>query len=73
MGVSIHRVKTPLIDLMKRILGLIDTLEMGGGAERQMTGLAGMLHQRGLDVTLATIIATIRLMSSNRDMAYVLS
>jgi len=39
---------------MKRILCLIDTLEIGGGAERQMAGLAGMLHQRGLYMTLAT-------------------
>ena len=39
---------------MKKILCLIDTLEMGGGAERQMAGLAGMLRQKGVDVTLAT-------------------
>lgn len=39
---------------MKRILCLIDTLDMGGGAERQMAGLAGMLHQKGKDVVVAT-------------------
>ena len=38
---------------MNRILCLIDTLEMGGGAERQMAGLAGMLHQKEQHVTLA--------------------
>ena len=39
---------------MKKILCLIDTLGMGGGAERQMAGLAGLLHKKGLDVTIAT-------------------
>lgn len=39
---------------MKKILCLIDTLEMGGGAERQMAGLAGLLHQNGENVFLAT-------------------
>lgn len=39
---------------MKRILCLIDTLRMGGGAERQMAGLAGFLHRKGFDVTLAS-------------------
>jgi len=38
----------------KKILCLIDTLDMGGGAERQMAGLAGMLHQKGKDVVVAT-------------------
>lgn len=32
---------------MKRILCLIDTLGMGGGAERQMIGLVQLLRQRG--------------------------
>lgn len=39
---------------MSKILCLIDTLGLGGGAERQMAGLAGFLHQKGLDITLAT-------------------
>ena len=39
---------------MKRILCLIDTLGMGGGAERQMAGLAGLLHRKGYDVTVAS-------------------
>ena len=39
---------------MKKILCLIDTLGMGGGAERQMAGLAGMLHHKGKDVVVAT-------------------
>lgn len=39
---------------MKKILCLIDTLGFGGGAERQMSGLAGMLHKHGYDVSLAT-------------------
>ena len=39
---------------MKKILCLIDTVAMGGGAERQMIGLAGLLHKKGYDVTLAT-------------------
>lgn len=39
---------------MKKILCLIDILGYGGGAERQMAGLAGMLHQHGYDVCLAT-------------------
>lgn len=37
-----------------RILCLIDTLGFGGGAERQMAGLAGLLTRQGLDVKLAT-------------------
>lgn len=39
---------------MNDILCIIDTLGFGGGAERQMAGLAGMLHQKGYNVTLAT-------------------
>ena len=39
---------------MNKILCLIDTLGYGGGAERQMAGLAGFLHQKGYDVDLAT-------------------
>ena len=39
---------------MKKILCLIDTLDMGGGAERQMAGLAGLLHKKGKDVVVAT-------------------
>lgn len=39
---------------MKKILCLIDTLSFGGGAERQMAGLAGLLHEKGENVTLAT-------------------
>lgn len=39
---------------MKRILCLIDTIGFGGGAERQMGGLAGFLYARGYDITLAT-------------------
>lgn len=39
---------------MKKVLCLIDTLGMGGGAERQMAGLAGLLHMKGFDVTVAT-------------------
>lgn len=39
---------------MKRVLCIIDTLDYGGGAERQMAGLAGMLHKRGYDVILTT-------------------
>lgn len=31
---------------MKKILCLIDTLSFGGGAERQMAGLAGLLHEK---------------------------
>lgn len=38
---------------MRKILCLIDTLGMGGGAERQMAGLAGFLHKKSLDVTVA--------------------
>lgn len=38
---------------MKKILCLIDTLGFGGGAERQMAGLAGFLKQRGENVILA--------------------
>lgn len=37
-----------------KILCLIDTLEMGGGAERQMAGLAGLLYKKGYDVTVAS-------------------
>ena len=36
----------------KKILCLIDTLGMGGGAERQMMGLALLLKQRGYQVKL---------------------
>lgn len=39
---------------MKKILCLIDTLGLGGGAERQMAGLAGLLHLKGKDVIVAT-------------------
>ena len=39
---------------MKKVLCLIDTLDYGGGAERQMAGLAGMLYGRGYEVVLAT-------------------
>lgn len=39
---------------MKKILCLIDTLGLDGGAERQMAGLAGMLHKHGYNVCLAT-------------------
>ena len=39
---------------MIKILCLIDTLAFGGGAERQISGLAGMLHKNGYNVTLAT-------------------
>lgn len=39
---------------MKKILCLIDTLSFGGGAERQMAGLAGLLFERKYNVTLAT-------------------
>lgn len=39
---------------MKKVLCLIDTLSLGGGAERQMAGLAGLLHEKGVDVSLAT-------------------
>lgn len=39
---------------MRKILCLIDTLGMGGGAERQMAGLAGLLHRKGYDVTVAS-------------------
>ena len=39
---------------MKKILCLIDTLGFGGGAERQMAGLAGLLYQRGFNVDIAT-------------------
>ena len=39
---------------MKKVLCLIDTLGFGGGAERQMAGLAGMLYKQGYNVSLAT-------------------
>ena len=39
---------------MKKILCLIDRLGLDGGAERQMAGLAGMLHEHGYNVCLAT-------------------
>lgn len=48
---------------MKKILCLIDSLGFGigdsrnvfsGGAERQMAGLGGLLHKKGVNVTLAT-------------------
>lgn len=39
---------------MKKILCLIDTLCFGGGAERQMIGLAKLLHARGYQVDLCT-------------------
>lgn len=48
---------------MKKILCLIDSLGFGegdnhkvfsGGAERQMAGIAGLLLEKGVDVTLAT-------------------
>lgn len=39
---------------MKKILCLIDTLSFGGGAERQMAGLAGLLHEKDYNVTLAS-------------------
>lgn len=39
---------------MTKVLCLIDTLSLGGGAERQMAGLAGLLHEKGINVTLAT-------------------
>lgn len=39
---------------MIKILCLIDTLGMGGGAERQMAGLAGLLHRKGYDVTVTS-------------------
>lgn len=39
---------------MKKILCLIDILGYGGGAERQMAGLSGMLKAKGYDVHLAT-------------------
>lgn len=38
----------------KKIICLIDSLSMGGGAERQMAGLAGFLHAKGYDVALVT-------------------
>lgn len=31
---------------MTKVLCLIDTLSLGGGAERQMAGLAGLLHAK---------------------------
>lgn len=37
---------------MKKILCLIDTIGVGGGAERQMAGLTLMLHQKGYIVDL---------------------
>lgn len=42
------------MSMKKKILCLIDTLSMGGGAERQMAGLAGFLHQKGYEVSLVT-------------------
>lgn len=39
--------------MMKKVLCLIDTLGMGG-AERQMIGLASMLHNKGYQVDLVT-------------------
>ncbi len=39
---------------MKKILCLIDTLRIGGGAERQMIGLALFLKEKGYNVDLAT-------------------
>ena len=39
---------------MKKILCLIDTLCFGGGAERQMIGLAKLLYTRGYQVDLCT-------------------
>jgi glycosyltransferase involved in cell wall biosynthesis len=36
-----------IIETMKRVLCLIDTLGMGGGAERQMIGLVQLLRRRG--------------------------
>lgn len=39
---------------MKRILCLIDTIEFGGGAERQMTGLASFLGDKGYCVDLVS-------------------
>lgn len=39
---------------MKKILCLIDSLRMGGGAERQMAGLANFLHARQYLVHLVT-------------------
>ena len=38
----------------KKILCLIDTIHYGGGAERQMIGLAKLLHERGYQVDLFT-------------------
>lgn len=37
---------------MKKILCLIDTISFGGGAERQMIGLARLLHEKGYQVDL---------------------
>lgn len=42
------------MSMKNKILCLIDTLSMGGGAERQMAGLAGFLHQKGYEVSLVT-------------------
>lgn len=39
---------------MKKILCLIDTLGMGGGAERQMAGLALLLNEKGYKIDLVT-------------------
>lgn len=39
---------------MKKILCIIDILGFGGGAERQMSGLAGFLNAKEYDITLAT-------------------
>lgn len=41
---------------MKKVLCLIDKLSFGGGAERQMAGLACFLSQKGYDVTLASYL-----------------
>lgn len=37
-----------------KILCLIDTLDFGGGAERQIAGLAGLLHEKKYEVVLAS-------------------
>lgn len=43
---------------MKKILCLIDTLGMGGGAERQMIGLVQMLRQRGYPTEIVVYYAS---------------
>ena len=39
---------------MKKILCLIDILGIRGGAERQMVGLAQLLHEKGFELDLVT-------------------